>query len=241
MEVKPVRAGFRIPRMPEARVQAASKRMPKARRRRQLLATAFEIVRSEGTDALTLARLAERAGVTKPIAYEHFGTRAGLLAALYRDYEERQTRAMNAAIEAGGRTLDDVASIVSAAYVDCILSAGPACDAIAAALSAFEETKDFLQSSRDYNIAGTPQGFCPVREATAPARFGHPGGRARRRRRSVARRSGRPRVASRSGGRAVADHHRRPQDELSAFGSKRWAMMPLWPTGPRRERISGVP
>ena len=147
--------------MAEARAQAASKRMPKARRRRQLLATAFEIVRSEGTDALTLARLAERAGVTKPIAYEHFGTRAGLLAALYRDYEEQQTRAMHAAIEAGGRTLDDVASIVSAAYVDCILSAGPACDDIAAALSAFEETKDFLQSSRDYNIGELRKAFAP--------------------------------------------------------------------------------
>ncbi|MHC8285601.1 helix-turn-helix domain-containing protein [Pseudomonas sp. XS1P51] len=32
-----------------------------------------------GTDALTLATLAERAGVTKPVAYEHFRTRSGLL------------------------------------------------------------------------------------------------------------------------------------------------------------------
>jgi AcrR family transcriptional regulator len=161
MEVKRVRpvSGFRW--MAETRPPAASKRMPKAQRRRQLLATAFEIVRSEGTDALTLARLAERAGVTKPIAYEHFGTRAGLLAALYRDYEEQQTKAMHAAIEAGGRTLEDVASIVSAAYVDCVLSAGPACDDIAAALSAFEETKDFLQSSRDYNIGELRKAFAP--------------------------------------------------------------------------------
>jgi hypothetical protein len=42
-----------------------------------------------------------------------------------------------------------------------VLSAGPACDAIAAALSAFEETKDFLQSSRDYNIAGLRKAFAP--------------------------------------------------------------------------------
>jgi AcrR family transcriptional regulator len=161
MEVKPVRSGVQVRRMAEARAQAARKRMPKAQRRRQLLATAFEIVRAEGTDALTLAYLAQSAGVTKPIAYEHFGTRAGLLAALYRDYEEQQTKAMHAAIAAGGGTLNDVASIVSAAYVDCVLSAGPACDAIAAALSAFEETKDFLQSSRDYNIAGLRKAFAP--------------------------------------------------------------------------------
>jgi AcrR family transcriptional regulator len=161
MEVKPVRpvSGFRP--MAEARPPAASKRMPKAQRRRQLLDTAYRIVRTEGTDALTLARLAERAGVTKPIAYEHFGTRAGLLEALYRDYEEQQTKAMHAAIEAGGRRLEDVASIVSAAYVDCILSTGPACDDITAALSAFEETKDFLQSSRDYNIGELRKAFAP--------------------------------------------------------------------------------
>jgi AcrR family transcriptional regulator len=161
MEVKRVRPVSGFWWMPEARPPAASKRMPKAQRRRQLLDTAYAIVRSEGTDALTLARLAERAGVTKPIAYEHFGTRAGLLAALYRDYEEQQTKAMHAAIEAGGRRLEDVASIVSAAYVDCVLSAGPACDDIAAALSAFEETKDFLQSSRDYNIGELRKAFAP--------------------------------------------------------------------------------
>jgi AcrR family transcriptional regulator len=170
MEVKPVRAGFGIRRTAEARALTVSKRMPKAQRRRQLLDTAYAIVRSEGTDALTLARLAERAGVTKPIAYEHFGTRAGLLAALYRDYEEQQTKAMHAALAAGGRTLDDVASIVSAAYVDCVLTAGPECDDIASALSAFEETKDFLQSSRDYNVAELRKAFAPF--AQLPRRRG---------------------------------------------------------------------
>ena len=64
--------------------------MSKDQRRAQLLETAAVIVRAEGTDALTLARLAEQAGVTKPIAYEHFGTRAGLLIALYRYFDERQ-------------------------------------------------------------------------------------------------------------------------------------------------------
>ncbi len=34
---------------------------------------------TKGTDALTLGHVAECAGVSKPIAYEHFGTRAGLL------------------------------------------------------------------------------------------------------------------------------------------------------------------
>src|SRR5262245_23893328 len=109
---------------------AGSKRMAKDKRRRQLLDTALAIVRDEGTDALTLARLAERAGVSKPIAYEHFGTRAGLLVALFRDYDDRATLAMRAALAEGGKTLQDVASILSATYLDTCLSMGPEVSAI---------------------------------------------------------------------------------------------------------------
>lgn len=127
----------------------SAKRMPKEQRRSQLLETASAIVRSQGTDALTLAYLAEQAGVTKPIAYEHFGTRAGLLIALYRHYDARQAQAAQAAIAARAETLEDVVAIVSAAYVDCVLSAGPEFGAIAAALSATEEMEDFRQTLRD--------------------------------------------------------------------------------------------
>lgn len=125
------------------------RRMSKAQRREQLLQVAYEIIRSEGTEELTLARVAEQAGVTKPIAYEHFGTRSGLLIALYQDYDKRQTEAMRVAIETGGKTIEDVAFILSAAYVDCAVSSGPEIGAITAALSATEEMEDLLQACRD--------------------------------------------------------------------------------------------
>ena len=125
------------------------KKMSREQRREQLLQVAYEIIRAEGTDALTLARVAEQAGVSKPIAYEHFGTRSGLLIALYRDYDERQTLAMRAAIEAAGKTAPDVASILSAAYVDCAVSSGPECGAITAALSGSEEMEELLQGCRE--------------------------------------------------------------------------------------------
>lgn len=140
---------------------APAKRMPKAQRRSRLLEAAHEIVQSEGTDGLTLARVAERAGVTKPIAYEHFGTRAGLLMALYRHYDEQQTLAMRAALEAGGRTLEDVASILSAAYIDCGVLAGPELGAITAALSATEEMEGLLQSCRLSFMAECRAAFAP--------------------------------------------------------------------------------
>lgn len=137
----------------------ATKRMSNEQRRSQLLETAYEIVRTEGTDALTLARVAERAGVTKPIAYEHFGTRSGLLIAMYRDYDEQQTRAMRSALEAGGKTIEDVAAILSAAYVDCAVS-GPY-TAITAALSATDEMDELLQSCRSSFIKDCRHAFAP--------------------------------------------------------------------------------
>ncbi|WP_216361171.1 TetR/AcrR family transcriptional regulator [Caulobacter mirabilis] len=127
----------------------SNRRMPREERRRQLLETAATVIRTEGTDALTLARLAEQAGVTKPIAYEHFGTRAGLLIALYRHFDEQQSEAVHAALAETARTLDDAVAIVAAAYVDCVLQAGPEYGAIAAALSASEEMSDVRQTLRE--------------------------------------------------------------------------------------------
>ena len=60
------------------------RRMSREERQRQLLDVAWRLVREEGTEALTLGRLAEQAGVTKPVVYDHFSTRPGLLAALYQ-------------------------------------------------------------------------------------------------------------------------------------------------------------
>jgi AcrR family transcriptional regulator len=150
---------FRISRKVEE--GALSKRMAKEERRRQLMQTALAIVREEGTEALTLARLAERAGVTKPIAYEHFGTRAGLLIALFRDYDDRATLAMREALASSGRTLEGVASILSNTYIDTCLSMGPEVSAVFDALSASEETGDFRRSFREFLVAEFRRAFAP--------------------------------------------------------------------------------
>src|SRR5215510_6426094 len=126
--------------------------MAKEERRRQLMETALAIVRDEGTEALTLARLAERAGVTKPIAYEHFGTRSGLLIALFRDYDARTTEAVHVALRAGGKSLEGVARILSETYIDCCLSMGPEISAVLDALSATDEMECFRSTFRDFLI-----------------------------------------------------------------------------------------
>src|SRR5688572_860783 len=104
---------------------APARKLPKAERRDQLLDTALAVVREEGTDALTLAHVAERAGVSKPIAYEHFGTRSGLLIALYERIDDQQVAALLQALERTPRRLEDVARVMSDAYMTCYLTCGP--------------------------------------------------------------------------------------------------------------------
>ncbi|VFR29918.1 transcriptional regulator, TetR family [plant metagenome] len=114
-------------------------RLTREARTRQLLDVSWALIGEEGTDALTLGRLAEAAGVTKPVAYDHFGTRNGLLAALYEDYDVRQTAIFDAAVAAAKPTLQDKARVVAAAYVDCVLTQGREIQDVLAALSGSPE------------------------------------------------------------------------------------------------------
>lgn len=104
-------------------------------RTRQLLDTAWTVIEREGTDALTLGRLAEAGGVAKPVVYDHFGTREGLLAVLYEDYDRRQTAVFEAAIAKARATLSDQARVIASSYVDCVLTEGREVGGVLAALS----------------------------------------------------------------------------------------------------------
>lgn len=125
------------------------KRLPHQERRAQLLDTAAAIVRSEGADALTLARVAEVAGVTKPIAYDHFETREGLLRALFRRLDDQQAEAALLAFEAEADTLERASDILAESYVDCVLHTGQAYGTITAALSTFPGSEEFLREGRE--------------------------------------------------------------------------------------------
>ena len=138
---------------------AATKKLPRAERREQLLETAQTIIREKGTDALTLGHVAECAGVSKPIAYEHFGTRAGLLIALCSDYDLKQKQARSEVLGKDDETLAGAIAVMASAYVNCVLGMGPEMGAAFAALSATEETADFRRSLREGYVAEYRKAF----------------------------------------------------------------------------------
>lgn len=123
------------------------RRLSREDRQRQLLDMAWQLIREEGTDALTLGYLAEKAGVTKPVVYDHFTTRAGLLAALYQDFDRRQTALMDAALDNCEATLSGTASVIATSYVDCVLTQGNEIPGVIAALAS---TPELEKIKREY-------------------------------------------------------------------------------------------
>ena len=66
-------------------VSPARVRLPAAHRRRQLLDVALEVFADRGFDGTSMSDLAEEAGVTKPVLYQHFGSKRALYLELLED------------------------------------------------------------------------------------------------------------------------------------------------------------
>ncbi|WP_306370023.1 TetR/AcrR family transcriptional regulator [Nocardiopsis sp. CC223A] len=64
----------------EQRIRVRRKRMTGEERRRQLLEIGRELFAERGFDATSVEEIAARAGVSKPVVYEHFGGKEGIYA-----------------------------------------------------------------------------------------------------------------------------------------------------------------
>ena len=64
----------------EQRTRARRKRMTGKERRQQLLEIGRELFAERGFDATSVEEIAARAGVSKPVVYEHFGGKEGIYA-----------------------------------------------------------------------------------------------------------------------------------------------------------------
>lgn len=105
--------------------------------------------------------LAERAGISKPVVYEHFGSRPGLLIALYKQIDERQVAVALEALDRAPRTLEDAARVLSRAYMNCYNTVGPEWHAISAALKGAEEMEAFQNELMDEYVVIYVRAFSP--------------------------------------------------------------------------------
>ncbi|UEM24248.1 TetR/AcrR family transcriptional regulator (plasmid) [Skermanella mucosa] len=125
--------------------RTASRRLSKEERRRQLLDTALLIIREEGADRLTLGHLAARAGVSKPVAYDHFGTRSGLLIELYRWIDTERVDAFREAMADDRRDLRETSEVLADAYIKCAADTKGEFHAVGAALAGSEDKATVFQ------------------------------------------------------------------------------------------------
>ncbi|MGI8471195.1 TetR/AcrR family transcriptional regulator [Pectobacterium brasiliense] len=145
----------------------ARQRLSREDRHIQLIKAAWQIIREEGTEALTLGHLAEQAGVTKPVVYNHFTNRSGLLAALYKEYDARQTAIMDDMIRKTDPVLDKLAAVIATSYIDCVLLQGREMPNVMAALTG---TPELEQIRQEYDATFTEK----CRDLFAPFCAGKP-------------------------------------------------------------------
>jgi len=152
-------------------------RLSREERYAQLVEVAWQIIHESGTEALTLGYLAERAGVTKPVVYDHFTSRSGLLAALYREYDQRQNRKLESLLEQTAHELQPRAAVVAKAYIECVLFQGREMPSLLAALAG---TPELEKIRREYAVdftgtcrtLFTPFCHAPLRDAALWAMLG---------------------------------------------------------------------
>jgi AcrR family transcriptional regulator len=114
-----------------------------------LLDTALLIVREEDADRLTLGHLAARAGVSKPVVYDHFGTRSGLLIELYKWIDTERVTAFRDAMSNTARSLEETAVVLASAYIHCAADNTDEFHAVGAALAGSEEKAAVFQELLD--------------------------------------------------------------------------------------------
>ncbi|HGH5990005.1 TPA: TetR/AcrR family transcriptional regulator [Morganella morganii] len=127
-----------------------SGRLQRDERQIQLLNVANSIILAEGTDALTLITLAEKAGVTKPVTYKHFGNRKSLLHTLFKYSDDVLTERMNTGMEQPITDLDQAVSAFITTYFDVMAEDGEAFNATVAALKAYPEYAGISREVQDF-------------------------------------------------------------------------------------------
>jgi AcrR family transcriptional regulator len=80
----------------DARTRGA--RLPRSARRSQLLGAAQEVFVAQGYHAAAMDEIADRAGVSKPVLYQHFPGKLELYLALLDQHSEELTRAVSTAL-----------------------------------------------------------------------------------------------------------------------------------------------
>jgi len=97
-------------------IRARSTRLPRSARRKQLLGAAREVFVAQGYHAAAMDDIAERAGVSKPVLYQHFPSKRDLYVALVQQHTDELLSAIQAALESTTNNKQRVAATIAAYF-----------------------------------------------------------------------------------------------------------------------------
>jgi len=99
-------------------------RLPRDQRRAQLLDAANEVFTTKGYHAAAMDDIADAAGVSKPVLYQHFGSKLDLYLALLDNSCERLVEIVTGALASTDHNADRVVATMGAFYEFVSSSAG---------------------------------------------------------------------------------------------------------------------
>jgi AcrR family transcriptional regulator len=99
-----------------ADIRTRSTRLPRSARRRQLLGAAQEVFVAQGFHDAAMDDIAERAGVSKPVLYQHFPGKLDLYLALLDQHADALVAAVRAALESTSDNKQRVAATIDAYF-----------------------------------------------------------------------------------------------------------------------------
>src|SRR3954452_24607518 len=102
--------------MTASEVPARGQRLPRPARRKQLLGAAQEICVAQGYHAAAMDDIAERAGVSKPVLYQHFPGKLELYLALLEQHATALVQRVREALESTTNNKQRVAASVEAYF-----------------------------------------------------------------------------------------------------------------------------
>src|SRR5918911_4658513 len=102
--------------MSEAQAPARGARLPRGARRLQLLGAAREVFVAQGYHAAGMDEIAERAGVSKPVLYQHFPSKRDLYLALLEHHTDELVAATRKALGSTSDNKQRVAATIEAFY-----------------------------------------------------------------------------------------------------------------------------
>jgi AcrR family transcriptional regulator len=100
----------------DAGERARGARMPRQARRAQLMESALDVFVANGYHAAVMDDIAVRAGITKPVLYQHFPSKLDLYLALLDSACEQVVQAVRTALASTGDNKERVAATTEAFY-----------------------------------------------------------------------------------------------------------------------------